>query len=293
MGNIYTTNKKKRRRKKSSISPMAVVIIAALVVIFFIFSAWKSSTANATTESQSDNETSIVDAQKLMQVKLPDELPSVIVDYTGFTVSFNAVQHVPNYVAWELTGEESEGELPRESNFMADDNVYGCASLDDYRRSGYDRGHMAPAADMKWSEKSMADCHYLTNICPQTHKLNAGSWKTLEDNCRSWARRDSAIIIICGPVLSDEITNRIGKNEVAVPERFFKVVIAPFANPPRGIGFVMANNEVSNGGVQTAAMTIDEVEAITGYDFFYALPDSIENDIESQCNYPLWQRKKH
>jgi endonuclease G len=85
--------------------------------------------------------------------------------------------------------------------------------------------------------------------------------------------------------------NYIGKNEVAVPERFFKVVIAPFANPPRGIGFIMANNETVAGGVQASAMTIDQVEQITGYDFFAALPDDIENDVESQCNYPLWQRK--
>lgn len=290
MDKIYISNR--RKRKKKPITPMAVVVIAVVVVIFFAYSLWQSSKVNAT-EVQPETESETIDAQALMKVKLPDAQPSIIVDYTGFTVSFNATQHIPNYVAWELTGEEVNGQVPRESNFAADDNVLGCASLDDYRRSGYDRGHMAPAADMKWDAKAMADCHYLTNICPQTHKLNAGSWATLEDNCRAWAKRDSAIIIICGPVLNDEITNYIGKNKVAVPERFFKVVYAPYAQPARGIGFIMSNNEFSNGGVQADAMTIDEVEAITGYDFFAALPDSIENDIESQCNYPLWQRKKH
>lgn len=290
MSNAYNSNRS-RRKKKSKFSPMTAAITAVVLVIFFIFSAWRSSTAEQNDEQTSTDSQSI-NAQELLQVKLPDELPSIINDYTGFTVSFNSVQHVPNYVAWELTGEEANGTLPRESNFTADDNILGCASLDDYRNSGYDRGHMAPAADMKWSAKAMSDCHYLTNICPQTHKLNAGAWATLEDNCRMWAKRDSAIIIICGPILGDEITTRIGKNEVAVPERFFKVVLAPYANPPRGIGFIMTNHTVVEGGVQTTATTIDDVEAATGYDFFYALPDSIENEIESQCNYPYWQYKK-
>jgi endonuclease G len=286
------TSRRKSSRKKSN-TAMSVIVIAVIAVITFVISSWKSTfLPNDSESAEGQTVTEVVDADQLLNVKLPDELPSTIVDYTGFTVSFNKDKHVPNYVAWELTAEEANGTLPRVSNFAKDPDVYGCAEISDYRNSGFDRGHMAPAADMKWSQRAMNDCHYLTNMCPQTHGLNAGAWQTLEDNCRNWARRDSAIIIVCGPVLRDKIMNYIGKNEVAVPERFFKVVIAPFANPPRGIGFIMANNETVAGGVQASAMTIDQVEQITGYDFFAALPDDIENDVESQCNYPLWQRKK-
>ena len=177
--------------------------------------------------------------------------------------------------------------------FDVDPAVRGSAELADYRRSGYDRGHMIPAADVKWDAEAMRESHLLTNVCPQDHKLNAGAWATLESNCRQWARRDSAIIIICGPVLSDYMPRSIGRDGrvIPVPERFFKVLLAPYTTPPRGIGFLMANGPVG-GGVQNAAVTIDEVEAVTGYDFFSALPDEIEDEVESQCAYHQWQRKK-
>lgn len=229
----------------------------------------------------------------LWYVKTPDGLPQEMVDYEGFRVSFNPREHVPNYVVWELTADEARANEHDRKNaaFLQDFDVDGCASPADYKRSGFDRGHMCPAADMKWSKKAMDDCHFMTNIVPQTHSLNSGSWATVENNCRNWAKRDSALIIICGPVLTDRISQRIGSNGVAVPERCFKVVFAPYANPPRGIGFLMSNFE-EVGGAQNAAVTIDEVEAITGFDFFSSLPDSIENIVESDNRYQRWQRLK-
>ena len=133
----------------------------------------------------------------------------------------------------------------------------------------------------------MRETFYMTNMCPQAKNLNTGAWKSLEEKCRQWAKADSAIVIVCGPVLTDSITEYIGDSRVAVPERFFKVVLSPYANPPRGIGFVMNNGRV-DGGIQRAAMSIDEVERITGHDFFAALPDSIENIIESQNDFHFW-----
>ena len=137
----------------------------------------------------------------------------------------------------------------------------------------------------------MRATHYLTNICPQDHKLNAGAWQTVESNCRRWALRDSALLIVCGPVLSDRLTRTIGESAVPVPERFFKVILAPWVKPPRGIAFVMPNGVV-DGGAQAAAVSIDEVERITGFDFFPALDDSIEDVVEAQCAYHLWQRRR-
>ena len=150
---------------------------------------------------------------------------------------------------------------------------------------------MAPAGDMKWSRQAMLDSHYLTNICPQTHQLNGGRWSTLEMKCREWARRDSLIIIVAGPVLSDELPRAIGDSQVSVPERFFKVILAPFANPPRAIGFIMPNS-ANIDGLETLTMPVDRVEQITGLDFFASLPDSIENQIESRTNFRDWNRRK-
>lgn len=220
-----------------------------------------------------------------------DRRTDTLLVYKGMTVSFNREKHVPNWVAWELTGKEADGEAPRASDFLADPNVDGCANPWDYSYSGYDRGHIAPAGDMKWDPEAMQQSFYMTNICPQVKSLNSGAWKRLEEKCRNWARIDSAIVIVAGPVLTDSLTETIGDTEVIVPERFFKVILSPYADPPRGIGFIM-NNGYVEGGMQKAAVSIDSVESVTGYDFFSVLPDSIEEKIESECRFHYWSTLK-
>lgn len=227
----------------------------------------------------------------LYSVEIPDDVPEILLKYNGFDVSFNPTHHQPNYCSWELTAEKANGQLPRKSKFAPDKDVYGCATLEDYRNSGYDRGHIVPAGDMKWDINAMADSHLLTNICPQDHALNGGRWASLENKCREWARRDSLLIIISGPVLSDRMPRAIGNTGVSVPERFFKIVFAPYVNPPRAIAFIMPNSAPEEG-LEALAVSVDDVETITGFDFFQCLPDDIESEIESQNNYRVWNRRK-
>lgn len=224
----------------------------------------------------------------MLTVTTKRDIPRRLIHYKGMDVSFNPELHIPNWVAWELTAKEAAGNEPRSDNFAPDTNVPGCPDLADYKYSGYQRGHMAPAGDMKWNREAMAQSFYLTNICPQAPKLNTGSWKSLEEKCRTWATLDSAIYIVCGPV-PEEPLEYIGANRVAVPRRFFKVIVSPYSNPPRGIAFVMPNGVVP-GGMQKCAMSIDAVESLTGYDFFSALPDSIETAVEAQCDFNRWSR---
>lgn len=282
----YRRRRAQRPRRPSQltkgVSLTVLLVIVAFGVMFWLSKALGEEPATIGGE---------VTADCLTTVELPDETNEIIINYTGFKVSFNPVHHQPNYVAWELTGAETEGMEPRESKFKADSDVYGCATLEDYRRSGYDRGHMAPAGDMKWSAQAMEDSHYLTNICPQDHSINSGRWSTLEKKCRQWAVRDSAIIIICGPVLTDIMPNTIGRSQVSVPERFFKIVLAPYAEPPRAIGFIMPNHPTPDG-LESMATSVDNIEQITGFDFFKCLPDDIENEIESKSNYRLWDKKR-
>lgn len=157
------------------------------------------------------------------------DLEEVEVLYGAMTISFNPGFHVPNWVGWELTRDKAEGSEPRADRFTRDDNVRGCAWPEDYRGSGYDRGHMAPAADMKWDGEAMHKSFMLTNVCPQeSTQLNAGAWKKLEEKCRLWAQADSVIYIVAGPVLTDTVlTPHIGGNGVAVPSCFFKVSVSP------------------------------------------------------------------
>lgn len=268
----------------SNLRYIVIIVIVCAVAGNYIWSCiHKDNRDNQPELTQSLTESQLAD------VIIPRDVDSKIINYTGFTVSFNTQMHQPNYVSWELTGAETEGTQPRGSNFAPDNTVEGCATLDDYRRSGFDRGHMAPSADMKWSPQAMNDCFYLTNICPQDGKLNKGTWNKLENKCREWAKRDSAIIIVCGPVLTDRLTQTIGDSQIPVPKRFFKVVLAPYANPPRAIGFIL-NNGYVEGGMQKAAVSVDEVEAVTGFDFFHNLPDDVENSVEASQSFNVWFR---
>jgi endonuclease G len=277
---------RRKRSKKSdrmSLSNFAIIILATCVIVYLAKFINEEFSADAASKVDAE----YVDANALLRVTTNQSLDeTMLTDYKAMTISFNPKYHIPNWVGWELLGSETEGTLGR-GNFAADPNVESCPTLDDYRGSGYDRGHMAPSADMKWDETAMEQCFYLTNMCPQLHSLNNGTWKNLEEKCRTWAKADSAIIIISGPVLTQKPKEYIGKNRVAVPQSFFKVILAPYANPPRGIGFIMPNGDVK-GGLQACAVSIDSVESVTGHDFFSALPDSIEQQVEQECRFHYW-----
>ena len=266
-------------------------LTATILTIAAIIGAWQLP-ANCRPATADRNPSASSLYGNLLEVRTnPDCKSEFIKQYPGMDVSFNAEWHQPHWVAWELTRQETNGTVRRENKFYCDETVPGCADHYDYSYSGYDRGHMAPAGDMKWSKEAMHGSFSMANICPQAKALNTGAWKTLEEKCRTWASADSSIIIICGPVMTDQPYDYIGDSRVAVPRRFFKVILSPNVTPMRGIGFIMPNDKVP-GGIQAAAVTIDEVERITGHDFFASLPDNIENEVESQCDFPYWSKHK-
>lgn len=210
-----------------------------------------------------------------------------IIRHTGYTVSYNNALRLPNWVAYELTREEARGTEKRSDRFVADPQVEGATATNaDYTRSGYDKGHMAPAADMKWSPTAMKESFYFSNICPQHPELNRRKWKDLEEKIRDWGVADSAIVIVCGPII-EKHSATIGKNHVTIPGRFFKVILSPYANPPRAIGFLFPN-ERAVAPLRTYVVTVDSVEHITGMDFFSALPDELENTIEAEAKPGDW-----
>ncbi len=211
-----------------------------------------------------------------------------IITHIGYAVSYNSEWKIPNWVAYELTKEEVEGVTPRGKHFIPDPEVPlgKSATTDDYKNSGWDRGHMALAADMKWSGQAMKESFYLSNICPQNRNLNAGIWKDLEEQVRGLTTEKGAIYVVCGPVVSMRPTT-IGHNKVAVPDSFFKVLLQNDNDNWSSIAFLFVN-ESGRRPLATYAMTVKEVQVITGIDFFPALPDSIEEKIESQVDFTKW-----
>lgn len=234
--------------------------------------------------------------QEVVQLEIPsmgDGVTSQILHYTGHTLSYNNETRLPNWVAYELTGKEVQGDNPRKDKFARDPQVKGAqADKEDYRNSGWDRGHMAPAGDMKWSTKAMDESYYFTNICPQNHELNSGDWKELEEKCRKWAEKYGSVYIVCGPIITENVHGKLGENQVVIPDKFFKVILIQKDGKWQGAGFLFNNPPKRNSRLSTKTpanrplesymVTIDEVESITGLDFFHKLPDSVEKEVEQQ-----------
>jgi DNA/RNA endonuclease G (NUC1) len=176
------------------------------------------STQNKNTRQKSFEQHSIENVE--IPAKLTDRQEQIITNI-GYTVSYNSDWKIPNWVAYELTKEEAEGVEPRGNKFIPDPAISykNSATTDDYKNTGWDRGHMAPAGDMKWSEQVMKESFYLSNICPQNRNLNGGIWKSLEEQVRDLALQKGSIYVVCGPIVSKQ-PQTIGNNKVAVPDAF-------------------------------------------------------------------------
>lgn len=225
---------------------------------------------------------------KLVMQTSPKGTPEQILKRTGYVASYNKTTLLPNWVAWHLTAERTEGSAKRSGvDFAEDTEVPEPRATDwDYYNSGYDRGHMCPAADNKWSKKAMEESFLFTNMCPQNGNLNRGDWNEMEMACRKWAKKYGDLYIVCGPILYKGKHNTIGKNKVVVPEAFFKVVLRT-GDDPQAIGFIYKNTS-GNRPKDSYVNTVDEVERITGIDFFPSLPDDVEKKVEAECDLGLW-----
>lgn len=220
---------------------------------------------------------------KGLEIPAPlNNVPEQILRRTGYTTSYNKETRLPNWVAWCLTGEHTQGSYKRQGkDFHEDEEVPTPRAVDwDYYNSGYDRGHMCPAGDNKWNADAMWESFLFTNICPQNPNLNRGDWNEMENQCRRWAKKYGEVYIVCGPVLFKQKHKTIGKNKVVVPEAFFKVVLR-MSPEPKAIGFIYRNTD-GNRPKDAYVNSVDEVERITGMDFFPTLPDDIENRIEAE-----------
>jgi len=212
----------------------------------------------------------------------------IVVQHTGYTLSYNEEHEQPNWVAYLLTADEVfAAESDRGNNFREDPSIpTGSATLADYKGSGYDRGHLIPAADQKWSAQAMDDSFYLSNMSPQTHSFNAGIWSKLESAVRTMAAQNHEICVVTGPVLTDGPYKTIGANNVSVPNYYYKVILDYYGTEKKAIGFVLAQTD--KGSLSAFAMTVDDVEKLTGIDFFPLLDDAEERALESSVDASLW-----
>ena len=222
------------------------------------------------------------------------ELPAcdgndVILEHKGFIVSYNAEARIPLWVAYELTDEETRGDLDRDEYEFRMDPTYNStqAMREDYYPNHWSRGHMAPAADFEWDAEAMGETFYLTNICPQDRELNKNDWNYLEKQVRNWAREFGKVWVVTGPVIGTNRYGTIGDRDVVVPDSFFKAVLAYRNGKYHSIAFLMDNDD-KRYWLDDCAMTVNDLEAVTGLDFFPLLPDDVEDGVESQLRLPFW-----
>lgn len=225
-------------------------------------------------------------------LELPAQTPDGrLVQHDAYVSSYNTETLIPNWVAYELTAEETEGNLKREGiEFKMDPTLKGCtqAMREDYSGSGWTKGHLMPAADAAFSNSTMAETFYFTNICPQDETLNAGDWQYLEKKVRQWANRYGSVWVATGPIVGENRYGTIGERDVVVPDAFFKALLIRKKNGSySAIAFVMDNDD-DRYYLKDCYLSVDELESLTGYDFFPALDDKVEEKVEATVRLSDW-----
>ncbi len=224
----------------------------------------------------------------------------VLTLHSGYTTSYNHKYHIPNWVAYELSPNELNGFNERADKFMADPLIKpATCNTSDYTKSGYDRGHLAPAADMTWSEIAMKESFYMSNICPQSPPLNRGIWKDLESDIRQYVQvNQHSLFIVTGPVISKSDVNykdwqlgSIGKaNRVAVPKYFFKALLDT-SGLDKSVAYIIPNSlpyltfqeyKSLYGGHSNFRITVDSLERVLDRNLYPRLPKNTENKAEAK-----------
>ena len=214
--------------------------------------------------------------------------------HTGYACSYNRETLIPNWVAYEITYEEVNppDKLSGRNSFRWDPETNGekTAYREDYKNDqGWQRGHMAPRADMRWSVQAYEESFFLSNICPQNGELNSGDWATTERLARRIATRYGSVFVICGPIVGSNKFGKLGKHGVVIPDAFFKAMLVRVGSEYYSIAMVLPN-EADHHDSRYYWCSVNDLEHILGIDLFPGLDDSVEEKCESVVEISIWGR---
>ena len=260
------------------------LFLMSCVILFY---SCKMSDDNKVIEVKPSNNEAVTTIYSGEDYYLPTSTTGDIVQHDFYTLSYSEQHEQAEWVAYELKKEQLSYTNHKRPYFIDDPEVdSGSADWKNYIRSGYDRGHLCPAGDRRFSKAAFNETFYTSNVTPQKNDFNAGVWNRLEQKTRYWARKYDGLYVITGGVLTDDL-NTIGKEDVSVPEYFYKILIDNSRGEYKAIAFLMPHEE-SDEALNTFVVSIDEVEKRTGIDFFSKLPDDIESKLESKADYKGW-----
>ena len=255
-------------------------LLILFIIGFWLFENFYTPDTYSSPEGNGSNETTAY--------LLPKSTTGAVVAHDHFTLSYHERYEQAEWVAYTLKREHLTYD-DRERPYFIEDPKVRTKSADwrNYRGSGYDRGHLCPAGDRRFSEYAYNQTFYTSNISPQRKDFNAGIWNRLEMQVRSWCKQYGTLQVVVGGVLESGL-QEIGDEDVAVPERYYKIISRGESDELEVIAFMMPHYE-SQRPLQDFVVTIDQVEEATGIDFFSELPDSIENKIEAQAKTRSWR----
>ena len=219
---------------------------------------------------------------------LPSSTTGAIISHEGYHLSYSEKHEQAEWVAYSLDEKDIVNENRRRPYFIADPKVKTkSADWKNYKKSGYDRGHLCPAGDRRKSVDSYNETFYTSNISPQNHDFNAGIWNELEKQTRYWAKKYNHVFVVTGGILEDNLKT-IGTEKVAVPKYFYKIVLDYSEPEIKSIAFLFPH-ENSDKPLYNFVVSIDELEEKTNIDFFPELPDNLENELEASKKYKNWK----
>lgn len=271
-------------------------------VAFWIFNQFSGKKTDETTEASTPTEmparTEKTDAapttSQVPENILPVSTTGDVVRHTWFTLSYNEDHEQAEWVAYELTREHlNENWAERPNSFRPDPEVRTeSATPRDYTGSGYDKGHLCPAADMAFDDGAIDETFFMSNMSPQVPAFNVGIWRELEELTRDWARKFKHVYVVTGPILTVQDLGQIGFSKVTVPGAYYKVLLAP--DQQKAIAFMLPN-AVSTQPVMDYSCSIDQVEKRSGLDFFPNLLKGLDEELEGSLDRDAWpiDRKRY
>lgn len=221
---------------------------------------------------------------------LPTGGSGKVVHHRYYALSYREDVELAEWVAYELTRESLALPNVKRTDWFTEDPEVSTESANyhDYKGSGYTRGHLAPAGDMAFNQLAMEESFHMSNISPQKWLFNSGIWRELEENVRDWAEREGRLFVVTGPILNKEDYPRIGRNKVAVPEAYYKILLDADDPKIKAVAFIIPN-EKSTDGLEKYMCSVDDAEAKTGLDFFSELlSDDLQQKIESAYDKNKW-----
>ncbi len=218
---------------------------------------------------------------------LPTSTTGQIVHHEGYSLSYSEPHEQAEWVAYELKKTHLSNTNFKRPYFEIDNAVKTkAAHWRNYKKSGYDRGHLCPAGDRKYSKAAHDETFLTSNVSPQIHAFNAGIWNRLEQKTRYWARKYDGVFVVSGGVLKGNMKT-IGEEKVSVPNQFYKVIIDNNSGKTKLLAFLLPHKE-SNKPLYEYVVSVDKIEALTGIDFFPELDDAKEKRLEASNSYKNW-----